>query len=291
MKRYVLILVVQGTVSPPPKKPLTQIHLCVNGRPAVITPNITLTLRVPIVTNRATPVAANSAGMSVTKGGGSSGELEVDVLMEGDDDHASDGEDSLACCACKQAASALEEYEEDGQHLPGDGSYGSREDEGRLTNKKLEFDIIHAAEQLALEQDEAASNPEDDSEDDDISSDSSDSGDKGDPDFVPKLKPHRTKHKVLKATGGKNRTPNRKMYTNYIFCPLSHRLSILCLVCKHFCQHPILPECHGQTRTPQQIHWDTILEAYYHCKANKLHEVWAYLWTNWYAYGKWELWA
>ncbi len=250
-----------------------------------------LTLRVPIATNRATPAVGNNAGMSMTKGNGGSGDLEVNLLMDRGNVNSSNGEDGLACCACKQAAGTLKEYEEDGQHLPGDGGYGSGEDEGRLTSKRLEFDIIHAVEWLALEQDKAASNPEDDSKDDNVSSDSSDLGDKGDPNFVPKLKPHRTKHKVLKATGGKNHAPNRKRDPNYVFCPLSHCLSILCLVCKHFCQHPILPEHHGQTRMPQQIHWDAVLEAYYHCKANKLCKVWVYLWTNWYAYSKWELWA
>ena len=97
------------------------------------------------------------------------------------------------------------------------------------------------------------------------------------------------KHNVFKATGGKQCT-QRVKDANYMFCPLSHQLSILCLICKHFCQHPILCECHGQSQTPQQIHCDAVLESYYHCKVNNLH-VWAYLWTNWYTPGKWELWA
>jgi len=280
-----LILVVQGTVSPPPERPLARIRLCVNGKQAVFTPNLRITLKIPIVDGRATPAAGNSAG--------------TDVVMEGGDDHSSDGEDGLARCARKQAAGMLNEYEDDAQRLPGDGRYGSEEDEGEEDEGEedegeLEFDIIHAAERLALEVDDPASDPEDDSEDDDAcsdSSDSSDSGDERDPDFIPKLKLHGTKLKVPEATGGMKRTPNRKRNPNYVFCPLSHRLSILCLVSKHFCQHPILLERHGQTRKPWQIHWDAVLEAYYHCKANNLREVWAYLWTNWYAHGKWELWA
>jgi hypothetical protein len=35
----------------------------------------------------------------------------------------------------------------------------------------------------------------------------------------------------------------------------------------------------------------TPFSKYYHCKTNNLREVWAYLWTNWYAAGKWESWA
>ena len=65
----------------------------------------------------------------------------------------------------------------------------------------------------------------DESEDDNassISSDSSNSGDEGDPDFVPKLKLHTTKCKVLKAMGGKEHPLNGKRDTNYVFCPLSH---------------------------------------------------------------------
>jgi len=48
----------------------------------------------------------------------------------------------------------LKEYEDDGQRLPGDGGYGSEEDEG-----EEEFDIIHTAEWLAREEDDPASDP------------------------------------------------------------------------------------------------------------------------------------
>jgi len=53
----------------------------------------------------------------------------------------------------------------------------------------------------------------------------------------------------------------------------------------------MLPEHHGESHTSQQIHHDTVYESYLHCQNNKLHEVWAYLWTNWYAPDKWKLWA
>ena len=232
--------------------------------------------------------------VSTTKRNGEEN-LQVDVQVEADDGHSSDSETGLARCARRQAAGTLKEYEEDDQRLPGDGIYGTEKDE-ELTSE--EVDIIHAAEQLALEQDEAASDPEDESEDesevDDAGGVSSDEGDDGDGDFVPTLKLKRKNiPKKVGATGVKKRAPKPKVKkdANYVFCPLSHRLWILRLVCKHFCQHPILPERHGEPRNAQQIHRDAVLEMYYHCKANNLREVWAYLWTNWYVPGKWELWA
>ena len=203
--------------------------------------------------------------------------------MEGDDDSSSDGEDGLSRLARKQAAGTLEEYEEDGQRLPGDNDDRTDEDEDELTSDDI--DLIHNAEQLALASDS-------ESEDDDMSSESSDEDDPGDDDFVPMFKPKGKKiPKGFKATGGNKCVPKVKQDANYTFCPLSHRLSILCLISKHFCQHSILPERHGQCRSPEQIHHDAVLETYYHCRANNLREVWAYLWTNWYAPSKWELWA
>jgi len=95
----------------------------------------------------------------------------------------------------------------------------------------------------------------------------------------------------FKATGGEKRAQKVEKDANYMFCPLPHQLPIIRLVCKHFCQHPILPEHHGQARTPSQIHRNAVLEAYYHCKANNLREVWGYLWTNWYTTDKWVSWA
>jgi hypothetical protein len=303
-----LILIVQGTIAPPPEKPLARIRLCVNGRAAVFTPNIKLTLRVPQVTNRtvsaagdanravpaargatkAVPTAGDGGRVSVTKGSGEDEHVEINVLVEADNDSSSDGEGGLH----RQAAGTLKEYEEDDQRLPGDGVYGTEEHEDELTSN--EINIIHEAEQFAQQKDKEASDPEGESEDepevDDASRESSDKDDEGDSDFIPPLKLKGKKiPKKFKATGTKKQKGKRDKA--YVFCPLSHRLSILRLVCKHFCQHPILRERHGQSRTWQQIHRDAVLEVYYHCKANNLREVWAYLWTNWYAPGKWELWA
>ena len=192
-------------------------------------------------------------------GNSSSGDLEIDVLMEEDDSQSSDGEDGLVCCTHKQAAGILEGYEEDGQQLPGDGNYGSDEDEEELTSK--EIDIIHDVEQSALQPDD---NPNDDSNDDfegdDAIHDSSEEDNEGDSDFIPEFKLKEMKSNVFNTTGGKKHTQKAKD-ASYMFCPLSHCLSILHMVCKHFCQHPILCECHGQSQTPQQIHHNAVLES------------------------------
>jgi len=180
----------------------------------------------------------------------------------------------------------LEEYEEDAQWPPRDEGYQSEWDEDELTSNDI--DIVHDAEQLAQQQDEAVSDLEDES-DDNTSDGSSEVDDERDADFIPRLK-LKVKDK-FKAMGGEKCMRKVEKDTNYMFCPLPHRLPIIRLVCKHFCQHPILPERHGQACTPSQIHHDTVLEAYYHCKANNLCEVWGYLWTNWYTMDKWVSWA
>lgn len=78
---------------------------------------------------------------------------------------------------------------------------------------------------------------------------------------------------------------------DYTFCPLSHRLSIMRLFAKHASQHSLLPERHGEARSPEQIRRDAVSEMYHHCKANNLCEVWAYLWNSWYSKSRWPLWA
>ena len=281
-------LVVQRMAPPPPEKPLARIRLYVNGKAAVSTPSTKITLRIPRLTNK----AALAAGDSAEDGADN---LELEVAMEADDDHASDAKDGLARCVRKQAAGMLEEYEEDGQQLPADDNYQSEDDDGELTNADL--DIIRDVEKFTQQPDNPVSDPEDESGDDntynDTYNESSDEGDKSDGDFIParlKLK-GKDRSKGFKATGGKKCIPTVNKDANYTFCPLPHRLSILRLMGKHFCQHPILPECSGEPRTAQQIHHDAVLEAYYHCRANNLREVWAYLWTNWYTKEKWVSWA
>jgi hypothetical protein len=248
-------------------------------------------LRIPKLPNRTIPAAGDGTlATAAINGNGSHGDLEINVVMEADDAHAGDDETGLARCARKEADGTFEQYEEDDQQLPGGKIYGEAEDDDDEPTRK-EIDMIHQAEQLACQRDEAASDSEvDDSDPDSTSNESSDDGNDGDGDFIPKLKLRgKAVPKKFRLTGCKKHKAKAK--ANYIFCPLAHRLSILRLVCKHFCQHPLLREWHGQPRTRMQIYRNAVLETYYHCKANNLREVWAYLWTNWYAPGKWELWA
>ena len=140
-------------------------------------------------------MAGNSTSTSATNDNGSGGDLEINVLMEGDEVHSRDAEDGLACCAHKQAAGTLKEYKDNGQQLPEDGGYGSKEDEDEFTNKDI--DIIYDAEWFALQKDEVVSDPEDDSEDDskddsegnDATSNSSDEYDEDNEDHIPPLIP------------------------------------------------------------------------------------------------------
>jgi len=219
-----LILVVQSAISPPPEKLLAQIHLCVNGKMAVFTPSTKLTLRIPKCTNSsAVSAVGDSAQVSVRKSNSDDGRdnVELEVMVEADNKHASNGEDGLACCACKQAAGVLEMYEEDGQQLPGDEHYQSKGDEDELTSEDI--DIMHDAEQFADQQDEVVSDPEEESNNDDTSNESSEEDDENDVDFVPQLKlKGKGKSKVFKAMGGKKRARKVERDANYTFCPLPH---------------------------------------------------------------------
>lgn len=79
---------------------------------------------------------------------------------------------------------------------------------------------------------------------------------------------------------------------NYVFCPAPHRPKVLQLFTEHYCRHPIFLSRHdGLPHTAAQIREKAVQEMYLHCKRNSLAEVWAYMWTNWYAPKKWVLWA
>ncbi|KAI0338852.1 hypothetical protein BDW22DRAFT_1337423, partial [Trametopsis cervina] len=78
---------------------------------------------------------------------------------------------------------------------------------------------------------------------------------------------------------------------SYVFCPAPHRISILRLFAKHASQHTLLPKRHGQPRSAADIRRDAVFEMYRHCERNRLCEVWAYLWNNWYSHDKWQIWA
>jgi len=182
------------------------------------------------------------------------------------DDNGSGAEDGLVRCVRKQAAGELQEYEDENQPFPSEDWTPDDGDEGELTGE--EIDIISQATKFARERDEAPEDVDDDSEED---SDSEGDGNDDDESYVvnkmrgkrstgPASKTSPLTSKVKPTEGRRKRVP--KNTTRYEFCPLAHRLSILRLLAKHFCQHPMLPERHGQTRTSQQIHRDAVYEAY-----------------------------
>ncbi|KAJ7829186.1 hypothetical protein B0H14DRAFT_2223614, partial [Mycena olivaceomarginata] len=72
------------------------------------------------------------------------------------------------------------------------------------------------------------------------------------------------------------------------FCPAPHQL--LQIFIHHFCEHPLLPDCAGSTRTSDKIRYNTVWEMYQFCLQRGLREVWAYMWTVWYCPIKFRLW-
>ena len=177
-----------------------------------------------------------------------------------------------------------------------------QDSEGEEEIDEVEADIIFQAESLAMERDEETEDQDEDSdEDSEIDDDESD--------YIPNnvRASHRRAGVSRKRAGpskssetfGRNQGTNgtsvggnrKKTNLTYEFCPLAHRPCVLRLLTKHFCQHSLLPERHGQHRTAEHIYRDSVYEMYLYCKNNHLREVWGYLWTNWYTPAKWKLWA
>ena len=77
---------------------------------------------------------------------------------------------------------------------------------------------------------------------------------------------------------------------NYVFCPASHCKQLLHLFMKHFCQHPIFPECGSTKLSAQDICTNAVTEMYQFCYQRGFCEVWAYMWTSWYHPNVWKLW-
>ena len=77
---------------------------------------------------------------------------------------------------------------------------------------------------------------------------------------------------------------------NYVFCPSQHRRGALCLLTKHFCQHPLLPDQTG-THSAKEIQETAVREMYLYCRQRSLQELWAYMYTSWYQPSQWVLWA
>ena len=74
-----------------------------------------------------------------------------------------------------------------------------------------------------------------------------------------------------------------------IFCPLEHRDTIVAMIERHFCAHPLIPGYSAPT--PEGIKAWAVKQIYEFCVLHDLPNLWAYLWENWYRCGRWELWA
>ena len=193
---------------------------------------------------------------------------------------------------------------EDGSSVPIEQYWDS---EGEDEINEVEVDILFEARELAMERDEATEDENEDSGEDSDIDEGRDNGNESD--YIPSnIRGSRRRaglsHKPARASnpsrafmhkqganssceGGRQKKENLA----YEFCPLPHWPSILCLLTKHFCLHPLLLECHGEPQTADHIHHDSVHKMYLHCERNHLHEVWAYLWTNWYTPEKWRLWV
>ena len=186
------------------------------------------------------------------------------------------------------------------------------EDEEELS--EVDADVVFQVEELEMEElemerDEKTGDQEDLGEDWEVDNESDQEGSDYGSDYIPTkiqgshgragvsrrhTRASNSSKTFMRKQGTKDsfeggRQKNRNLA--YEFCPPAHRRSILRLLTKHFCLHPLLPERHGQPRTSYQTHRDSVHEMYLHCKNNHLREVWAYLWTNWYSPNKWKLWA
>ncbi|KAF7368182.1 SWIM-type domain-containing protein [Mycena venus] len=91
------------------------------------------------------------------------------------------------------------------------------------------------------------------------------------------------------ASSGEDEEGKEETKTRRTFCPASYRESIINMMERHYCAHPLLsgsahPSLEGTKR------W-AVTQMYKFCVEHGLREVWAYLWENWYRNSRWELWA
>ncbi|KAG9044495.1 hypothetical protein FS837_008065 [Tulasnella sp. UAMH 9824] len=77
------------------------------------------------------------------------------------------------------------------------------------------------------------------------------------------------------------------------FCPKEFRAPIVEKFRRHFCLHPQIPlnDQDGTCLTAEEIYETAVYDMYQYCRQNNLAQVWAYLWTCWYASERWSLWA
>ncbi|KAG8938810.1 hypothetical protein FRC04_007517 [Tulasnella sp. 424] len=77
------------------------------------------------------------------------------------------------------------------------------------------------------------------------------------------------------------------------FCPKEYRTPIVEKFRRHFCHHPLIPlnDADGTCLSAEEIHEAAVYDMYRYCRQNDLSQVWAYIWTCWYAPERWKLWA
>ncbi|KAJ7833625.1 hypothetical protein B0H14DRAFT_2364226, partial [Mycena olivaceomarginata] len=92
---------------------------------------------------------------------------------------------------------------------------------------------------------------------------------------------------ALPAAGNENSDGQEK--TTRTFCPARYRDSILTMLEKHYCAHPLLPG-YAHPSSEGIRRW-AVMQMYKFCFEHGLREVWAYLWENWYRPSRWKLWA
>jgi hypothetical protein len=74
-----------------------------------------------------------------------------------------------------------------------------------------------------------------------------------------------------------------------IFCPKEFRETIIGMMEKHFCAHPLIP---GYSKpSAEGIRWRAVEQMWRFCESHDLPEVWAYMWECWYRQSRWRLWA
>ena len=260
----------------PPTKPIPRLRLLVEGRPPVITAAPLPTIRIPSLAQRQRHNAAGAVmeddqsdvssdeDFDLERSVGVRGELTLPAYQEDEDEELTGGEDEEGSDAGnfwaeRDERQARDEEEADEEEWEWDGDEGWSDD----AVQDLRRQINAMNDQL---RDLTGSADDSDAEDSDSSSE------------APTAAPAST------ATTSNSPRP-------YQFCPPPHRVTILRLFGKHASQHPLLPERHGQPRTSELIYRDAVQEMYQHCEANRLCEVWAYLWQSWYSPSKWKLWA
>ncbi|GJE99912.1 hypothetical protein PsYK624_161870 [Phanerochaete sordida] len=240
-------------LDPPPVDPVRRVRLLIKGRPSVITRALPkIRLKGPKPPSPEDDATPPPEDFDLEREAAGLG-----AEVQGSDDEGSEDEGNHWTGRQRMAADDLDAY-----GIPDaldDDSYDCAYEDD-------EFD----ADDLRRQVDGVACDPETDSDEPGEDLDGSQ------PDSPPTTPP--------------SSTPRAKA-REYIFCPPVHRLPILRLIAKHASQHPLLPERHGEARTSWLIHTDAVQEMYQHCEANRLADVWAYLWNNWYQPSRWRLWA